>query len=135
MITAGPTDLVLIDTCIWVPFFNRPTSVEKRSVDLLLEEDRAAITGPVLAEVLQGFRRNEQADWVASLLRGLHFLEPQWDDWRRAARLGSDLASRGHRLPLTDLIVAALALQKQCAVYTSDPHFDLIAGLERFPSA
>ena len=76
MVTAAPTDLVLIDTCIWIPYFNRPNSVEKRSVDILLDEDRAAIAGPILTEVLQGFRRQEQADWVASSLRGLHFLEP-----------------------------------------------------------
>jgi hypothetical protein len=46
------TDLVLIDTCIWVPFFNRPQSAEKRAVDALLEEDRAALIGPILAEIL-----------------------------------------------------------------------------------
>jgi hypothetical protein len=39
-----------------------------------------------LAEILQGFRRDEQADWVASSLKGLHDLEPTWDDWRVAAK-------------------------------------------------
>ena len=27
--------LVLIDTCIWVPFFNRPQSAEKKALDAL----------------------------------------------------------------------------------------------------
>ena len=78
-------NLVLIDSCIWVPFFNRPRSTEKVAVDALLEEDRAAIIGPILGEILQGFRRNEEADWVASSLRGLHYLDLDWEDWRRAA--------------------------------------------------
>lgn len=43
-----PTDLVLIDTCVWVPYFNRPQSAEKKTVDALLDEDRAALTGPIL---------------------------------------------------------------------------------------
>jgi predicted nucleic acid-binding protein len=125
-------DLVLVDTCQWVPFFNRPRSREKRAVDELLDDDRVAIVGPLLAEVLVGFRRDEQADWVASVLRGVHYLEIIWDEWRLAARLGRQLAAKGHELPLSDLAVAAVARHRNFAVYTSDPHFDLIPGLKRY---
>ncbi len=86
----------------------------------------------ILAEVLQGFRRDEQADWVASSRKGLHDLEPSWDDWRVAAKLGRQLAANGHRLPLTDLVIAAIAIRFDCANLTTDPHFDLIVGLKRF---
>src|SRR5262245_47693893 len=126
-------DLVLVDTCIWVPFFNRPKSREKQAVDELLDDDRAALTGPILAEVLLRFRRDEQADWVGSVLRGLHFLEATWDDWRAAARLGRQLIANGHSLPLSDLVIAAVALGRDLAVYSTDPHFDLIPGLKRYP--
>jgi predicted nucleic acid-binding protein len=125
-------DLVLIDTCIWVPFFNRPQSADKRAVDGLLDEDRAALIGPILAEVLSGFRRDEQADWVASALRGLVYVELTWDDWRAAARLGRQLAARGHRLPLSDLALAASAQRLGCAVFTSDPHFTVIPDLKLY---
>ncbi len=125
-------DLVLIDSCIWVQFFNRPQSREKQAVEELLDEDRAALIGPLLAEILQGFHRDEQADWVASSLTGLHCLELKWDDWRSAAKLGRDLASRGHHLPLTDLILAAVAMRSECLVYSTDPHFDLIPKLNRY---
>lgn len=124
--------LVLIDTCIWVPFFNRPQSAEKRAVDQLLDDDRAALVGPIVAEVLMGFRRDAQADWVASLLRGARYISASWDDWRMAAALGRQLAARGQVLPLSDLVIAAVALQNGMAVYSSDPHFDLIANLQRF---
>ncbi len=124
--------LVLIDTCIWIPFFNRPHSAEKRIVDALLDEDRVAIIGPILAEVLLGFRRTEHADWVASALRGTHERVLEWDDWRHAAQLGRGLAARGHQLPLTDLVVAAVALRHDVAVYSSDPHFDVVPNLKRF---
>ena len=131
--TIPPADLVLIDTCIWVGCFNRAQSTERMTVDPLLDDDRAAITGMVLAEILQGFRRDDQADWVASSLKGLHALEPSWDDWRFVAKLGRQLIASGHRLPLTDLAIAAIALRNDCFVLTTDPHFDLIAGLKRFP--
>jgi predicted nucleic acid-binding protein len=129
-----PTDLVLIDSCVWVAYLNRPQSAEKKAVDALLDEDRAALTGLVLAEILQGFRPDDRADWVASYLRGLHYVELDWDDWRAAARLGRRLIVKGHRLPLTDLSLAAVAIRTDSAVFTTDPHFDLIAGLKRYSS-
>lgn len=125
------SDLVLVDTNIWSAFLLKPDSREKQAVDALLDEDRVALTGPILAEVLRGFRRTEQADWVASRLRLAHYVEPSWEDWRLAAALGRELASRGHELPLTDLVIAALAKRIQAFVFTLDPHFDLFSGLKR----
>jgi predicted nucleic acid-binding protein len=127
------TDLVLVDTLVWSAFFSKPASAEKRAIDLLLDEDRVALIGPILAEVLRGFRRTEEADWVASRLRLAHYLEPTWEDWRTAATLGRQLATKGHDLPLTDLVIAALAIRVQAFVFTSDPHFDLIPELKRYP--
>ena len=52
------TDLVLVDTCIWASFFSRPQSAVKRAVDELIDEKRAAVIGPILAEILCGFRKD-----------------------------------------------------------------------------
>lgn len=125
-------DPVLIDTCIWVPYFNRPQSDEKRIVDELLDEDRVVLIGPVLAEILQGFRRDEEADWVASRLRGLRFLQVTFDDWQMAARLGRRAAAAGQQLPLSDLVLAAVALNYRLLLYSTDPHFDRFEELPRF---
>jgi tRNA(fMet)-specific endonuclease VapC len=124
--------LVLVDTCIWVPFFNRPQSAEKKAVDDLLDDDRAVLIGPIITEILQGIPREAQANYVASLLRGMRCLETSWDDWIEAARLGRRLAADGHRLPLSDLILAAVSLRFDVEIYSIDPHFDLIGELKRF---
>jgi hypothetical protein len=124
--------LVLIDTCIWIPFFNRPQSEEKRIVDTLLDDDRAALIGPIAVEILQGIPREPQAAYVASLLRGLRCLETGWEDWLEAARRGRRCAAAGHRLPLSDLILAAVAIRHDAEIYTTDPHFELLAGVTRF---
>lgn len=131
----NPRDLVLVDTCMWVAFFNRPQSPIKRAIDGLLDDNRAALMGPVLAEVLCGIRKEAQADWAASLLRGLHYLEPTWMDWRAAAAIGRRLAARGHALPVTDLALAAVVRRLDCSIYSDDPHFDLLPALRRFPGA
>ena len=62
-------DWVFVDTCMWVSFFRHPSSREKLAVDDLLAHDRVALVGPIVAEVLRGFRRRDQADWAGSRLR------------------------------------------------------------------
>jgi predicted nucleic acid-binding protein len=125
-------DWVFVDTCIWASFFGKPSSPEKVAVDALLDADRVAILGPILGEVLLGFRRKDQADWVASRLHLAHEPEITWADWRSAADLGRHLAANGNKLPLTDLIVAAVAIRCNASVYTTDPHFDAIPSLKRY---
>ena len=125
-------DWVFVDTCIWASFFTKPDSPEKRAVDALLDHDRVALLGPIVAKVLLGFRRKEQADWIASRLRLTHYITAEWDDWRNAAELGRELAVKGHKLPLTDLNVATVAKRLNAFVYTVDPHFDLIPNLKRW---
>lgn len=125
-------DWVFVDTCIWASFFSKAGSTEKRAVDELLDHDRVALVGPVIAEILMGFRKKDQADWIASRLRHAHYAEAVWEDWRDAARLGRGLAASGHTLPLTDLLLAVVASRLRAAVYTTDPHFDLIPGLKRY---
>jgi predicted nucleic acid-binding protein len=125
-------DWVFVDTCIWSSFFAKPNSAEKIAVDGLIDADRVALVGPVLSEVLLGFRRKDQADWVASRLRLAHYVEVSWDHWRAAAELGRELAARGMQLPLTDLVLATVAKQRNAGVYTTDPHFDCVPLLKRF---
>ena len=124
---------VLVDTCMWVSFFNRPQSKIKKVIDELLDDDRVMMIGPVLAEVLVGFRREQQAQWVASFLSGTEFESLRWDDWCHVASLERQLKSKGHDdVPQTDCVVAATALDRRWLVYSDDPHFDLIDWLPRF---
>jgi predicted nucleic acid-binding protein len=123
---------VFVDTGIWASFFTKPASPEKAAVDDLLDSDRVALVGPILAEVLLGFRRKDQADWVGSRLRMAHYVEANWNDWRAASDLGRDLARKGNKLPLTDLLVGAVAMRCRSWVYSNDPHFDVIPDLKRF---
>jgi predicted nucleic acid-binding protein len=125
-------DWVIVDTCVWASFFEKPGSAEKAAVDDLLDADRILLIGPIFAEVLLGFRRKDQADWVASRLRMAHDLVMTLEDWHMAADLGRDLIAVGNRVPLTDLVVAAAALRSKAWVYTTDPHFDLFPDLKRF---
>ena len=79
-------DRVLIDTCIWAAVFSKSGSGPKQTVDQLIEQDRVVVIGPVLAEVLYGFRRPEQAEWVAARMKDMGWLEEARYDERRPGR-------------------------------------------------
>ena len=122
----------IVDTCIWASFFGKPGSPEKLAVDKLIDMDRIALVGPILAEVLLGFRRKDQADWVGSRLVLSHYIELTQSDWRSAANLGRNLAAKGQQIPLTDLVVAAVARRLSARVYSTAPDFDSIPDLNRY---
>lgn len=121
--------MVIVDTSVWISFFNQPQSLEKREIDALIDADRLALVGVVLAELIQGCRTPREADTIVSMLSGLCLLETTFSSWRRAGELSYSLRRKGITLPLTDLIIGALAIEHDCRVYARDPHFERIPGL------
>lgn len=62
---SGPTSvtdtIVLIDTSAWICFFARRGYKElKQTISALLDENRVAIAGPVLIELIQGCRTEKE---------------------------------------------------------------------------
>ena len=51
---------VLIDTSYWIEYFNRPGTERATVVEALIGDDRVALTGMILAELLQGTRTEEE---------------------------------------------------------------------------
>lgn len=125
---AGP---VVVDSGAWVAFLRSPDSAQGKETARLIRDDRARVVGVVVCELLQGARSDLALRQLEELLRALAFLETGWDSWRRAGRLGRDLRRRGRTVPLSDLVVAATALDHGAAVFSTDEHFDWIPGLRR----
>src|SRR5580704_9183985 len=125
-------DWVFVDTCMWASYFRKSGSEVGDVIKALLVTDRAVILGAVVAETIMGFRRKDQADWVASRLRSAHYVEADWDAWRAAGDIGRGLAARGHSIPLTDLVLVVVARRCGASIYSSDPHFDLIPEVRRY---
>jgi predicted nucleic acid-binding protein len=49
--------------------------------------------------------------------------------WASAAKLSSELRKKGITLPMSDIIIAAVALEHNLTIMTEDQHFQQIAGL------
>jgi predicted nucleic acid-binding protein len=113
---------VLVDTSAWVAFL-RGESAAVRRVDRLLADGRAAITGPIVAEVLSGARTRPEFDLLKRLLHGVNRLPDPQAVWDRVAEHRFALARLGHQASLVDLAVALAALDAGHAVLTRDLDF------------
>lgn len=121
--------MVIADTSVWIPFFNRPDSPEKTALDLLIDADEVALVGVVLAELLQGCRTPAERDTLSDALLALPYYEATQSTWLKTGDLSATLLRKGVTLPLSDLIIAAVAIEQDCRIYSLDAHFKKIPGL------
>ena len=109
----------LVDTSAWVAFLRGDPAAIQR-IDPLLAGGRAAITGPVAAEVLSGARTRPEFDLLGRLLQGLDRLPEPDSVWERVAEHRFALARQGYKASLVDLVIALTALDGKHALLTRD---------------
>lgn len=126
------SDLVLVDSSMWVQYFNMPNSPEHSRVRELVLKDMAAVTGVVVAEVLHGARSEEQFDELKYIMDGVPYLETSKQVWDTVGRLTFLLKSRGATIRLPDLIIGAVAVEHGCPLFTRDGDFSRVPGLELY---
>ncbi|MBK9306485.1 MAG: PIN domain-containing protein [Nitrospira sp.] len=124
--------MVIADTSVWIPFFNRPDSDEKAALDLLIDADEVMLVGVVLAELLQGCRTPSERETLSDALSALPYREVSTTTWMRTGDLSASLLRKGMTLPLSDLLIATLAIEHGCRVYSLDAHFKKIPGLSLY---
>ena len=90
------------------------------------------MVGPVLAEILQGARSDEEFDFLAENLDALKFVDADKDTWVRVGQMGLALRRDGATLAHADLIIASLAMQHGLPLFTLDQDFGRIPGLHLY---
>ena len=118
---------VLSDTSYWIEYFNRSQDKRARRVEALIRDDRAALTGVVLAELLQGAKTAGELSLLRTALAAVRWVETGAEDYARAGSLGFALRRRGVTVPVTDCIIAAAAESLGGHLLTLDEHFEELA--------
>ena len=118
----------LVDTSAWVAFFRGDPAAVRR-VDPLLGDGRAAINGPIFAEVVSGARTTSHFELLKRLLRGLDRLREPEALWDRVAEHRFALARRGYQASLVDLTIALAALDSGHTLLTRDSDFRRIQAV------
>jgi predicted nucleic acid-binding protein len=97
-----------------------------RRVDRLLTEGRAAVTGPIFAELLSGARSSSEYGLLKELLEGIEWAHEPDRLWPRVAEHRFSLARRGFVAGLIDLTIALSAFDGGYRLLTRDRDFTRI---------
>ena len=120
-------DGVIVDTSVLISFF-RGQGESADEVEKLLTENRIMITGIIAAELLQGMKGVKEEERLSEFLSALNPIEITTGLWIKAGKLSLSLRRRGLNLPLTDIAIAALAIEHNLSVFTFDKHFEKVPG-------
>lgn len=90
------------------------------------------MVGMVLSEILQGARTDSEFAALRDRLIALEFLEVTLETWIKVGEIALELRRLGFQVPLTDLTIAAVAMQHNQPVYALDQHFQRVPELELF---
>lgn len=119
---------VLIDTSGWICFFARRGHEDmKKAISILLDEDRVAVAGPILVELIRGATDIEEKQRIGEYVRGLSWLETTDEHWYKSAELSFQLRRKGVTSSIIDVLIAVLAMDYQCTLLHRDSDFDHIA--------
>ncbi len=122
---------MLVDTSAWSLALRRQggkSHPASKKLGALIEQGQdICITGCILQEVLQGFRKDAQFRKVLSLLEHVPLLPLRREDHVEAARLRRRCASRGIAGSTIDCQTAAAAIGHGCVLLTADRDFERIS--------
>jgi predicted nucleic acid-binding protein len=123
---------ILVDTSVWVDFFNGINNPGTGSLHEMLEaEDPICISDVILAETLQGFRSNEDFESVKTHLLHFQIYSLQSPEgYIRAAQLYRTCRKQGATIRKTiDCLIAQIALDHGLILLHQDNDFDKIASV------
>jgi predicted nucleic acid-binding protein len=115
--------LILVDSSVWVDFFSaRPGRAGNALRRMIGDAEPFALTGIVVAEVLQGLTR--EIAQIEAYLSQWELLEPRgFETYRAAAAIFRLCRSKGVSLTTTDALIGAIALERGASVFTLDKDF------------
>jgi predicted nucleic acid-binding protein len=125
--------MILVDSSVWIDFFSAsPGRAGAELRRMIGDADPFALTGVVVAEILQGLTR--EVSRIENYLSQWEMLEPQgFQTYREAAAIFRLGRSRGVSLTTIDALIGAIALGHRASVFTLDKDFFRIARWTSLP--
>lgn len=120
--------MVLVDTSVWVAVLRSAAAPEAPLLAQLIDADAVVLPLPVRLELLSGARASDRAT-LRTRLSALAVAHPTDETWALVERWVVAAADKGHRFGIGDLLIAALAAERQALVWSLDGDFDCLAKL------
>jgi predicted nucleic acid-binding protein len=127
--------MVIVDSTVWVDYFNGRQNPETDWLDARLDQERLGLTTIILAEVLQGVRDERRAAQVEKELLKLEVFDATSAVLAvQAARNYRLLRGRGRTVRKTiDVLIATFCLQAGHSLLHRDRDFDPFEDLLGLP--
>ena len=130
--------MIIVDSSVWVDYFNGKISRQTDSLDRLLGQEDIVVGDLILTEVLQGFRDDAQFGEAKRLFDGFRIVSMVGKDLAiKAANNYRTLRKRGSTVRKTiDMMIATYCIHNQIPLLYSDRDFDPIVahlGLKTVP--
>lgn len=121
--------MILVDTSVWIDFFSSSPGRAGTELRRFIEEaEPFALTGVVVAEVLQGLTRNARR--IEQYLANWEMFEPHgFETYSEAAAIYRAARAKGFTPTTIDAVIAAIALEHNASVFTLDQDFSRIARI------
>jgi len=121
--------LILVDSSVWIDYFNGATTAQTNKLDSLLGHEFLAIGDLILTEVLQGFSNDRDFNLAKRKLTSLLVVELGGEEIAiQAARNFRALRRRGITVRKTiDTVIATRCIEDGYALLHNDRDFDPFA--------
>ena len=118
--------MVIVDSSVWIESLRRDGNLHvKVALENLLEEYEATWCGMVKLEVLGGARPPDR-EKLEVHFGCIPYLPMKDAAWNTAKKLAWRLRDKGCTAPWNDILIATLAFEVGCRIYTVDKHFEMM---------
>lgn len=116
-------DRVLIDTSVWIDYFQDTKSAGSELMDEILTHGDVYVPKVVIAELIQGARSEKEINVIKEFVDAFKIVEEGEETWYKAGKLSYDLKKKGETINLADCYIAVIAREHNCSILTLDKHF------------
>lgn len=123
---------IIVDTSVWSLALRRQkvASDEAKALSELINAgEKIWLPGIIFQEILQGVASSEQFTKLKAVLSGFPFLEPDQQNYQYAAELFNKCRKSGVQVTTIDCLIAAMAIQHNCLLFSADKDFQAMAKL------
>ncbi|HYA86233.1 MAG TPA: PIN domain-containing protein [Nitrospirota bacterium] len=122
---------ILADTSVWIEFFKQRSAIGD-ALEALILEDSVWVCGVVLFELVQGVSMEAERAKIIGTVSHLPYAEMTPALWQKAGDLSSSLRRKGLTIPVSDILISAVAIENRLHIFTLDGHFADIPGVKLY---
>ncbi len=128
---------VLVDSSIWIEFFQTKASFSVQALESLIEERQVATCLPIKTEVLSGKMKPEIRTLVTQAFEAMDFVDLDWssnETWNRLIEISLLAQRRKVAIPgIVDRMILACCLNSSIALWTLDRKLQKLSRALRQP--